>query len=42
MKTLVHSVMLGCCALAPVVQVDDDVHSRMTAIRLKQVLEGYD
>lgn len=33
---------LGCCALAPVVQVDDDVHSRMTAIRLKQVLEGYD
>ena len=33
---------LGCCALAPVVQVDDDVHSRMTAIRLKQVLEDYD
>ena len=33
---------LGCCALAPVVQVDEDVHSRMTAIRLKQVLEDYD
>ena len=33
---------LGCCALAPVVQVDDDVHSRMTVIRLKQVLEDYD
>ena len=33
---------LGCCALAPVVQVDDDVHSRMSVIRLKQILEEYD
>lgn len=33
---------LGCCALAPVVQVDADVHSRVTAIRLRQILEEYD
>jgi NADH-quinone oxidoreductase subunit E len=33
---------LGCCALAPVVQVDDDVHSRMSVIRLRQILEEYD
>jgi NADH-quinone oxidoreductase subunit E len=33
---------LGCCALAPVVQVDGDVHSRVTAIRLRQILEEYD
>jgi len=33
---------LGCCALAPVVQVGDDVHSRMTSLRLNQVLEEYD
>ena len=33
---------LGCCALAPVVQVDGDVHSRMTVIRLKHVLEEYE
>jgi NADH-quinone oxidoreductase subunit E len=33
---------LGCCALAPVVQVDHDVHSRMTSLRLNQVLEEYD
>ena len=33
---------LGCCALAPVIQVDDDFHSRMTVIRLKSVLEKYE
>jgi NADH-quinone oxidoreductase subunit E len=33
---------LGCCALAPVVQVDADVHSRVTPIRLRQILEHYD
>ena len=33
---------LGCCALAPVVQVDGDVHSRVSVIRLKQILEEYD
>jgi NADH-quinone oxidoreductase subunit E len=32
---------LGCCALAPVVQVDEDIHSRMAVIRLKEVLNKY-
>ena len=33
---------LGCCALAPVVQVDDDIHSCMTVIRLKGTLANYE
>jgi NADH-quinone oxidoreductase subunit E len=32
---------LGCCALAPVVQIDGDIHSRMTVIRFKEILDGY-
>jgi NADH:ubiquinone oxidoreductase subunit E len=33
---------LGCCALAPVVQVNDDIYSRMTVIRLKEILDKYE
>lgn len=33
---------LGCCALAPVVQIDGDIHSRMTVIRLKKTLDKYE
>jgi NADH-quinone oxidoreductase subunit E len=33
---------LGCCALAPVVQVNDDIYSRMTVIRLKEILGKYE
>ncbi len=33
---------LGCCALAPVVQINDDIHSRMTVIRLKGILDRYE
>ena len=33
---------LGCCALAPVVQIRDDIHSRMNVTRLKTVLERYE
>jgi len=32
---------LGCCALAPVVQIDDDIYSRMTVIRFKEILDEY-
>jgi len=32
---------LGCCALAPVVQIDDDIHSRVTVIRFKEILDEY-
>jgi len=33
---------LGCCALAPVIQVDNDIYSRMTVIRLKEILNKYE
>jgi NADH-quinone oxidoreductase subunit E len=33
---------LGCCALAPVVQVDNDIHSRVTVIRLKGIINKYE
>ena len=33
---------LGCCALAPVVQVNDDIYSGVTVIRLKEILEKYE
>ena len=33
---------LGCCALAPVIQINDDIHSRMRVIRLKQLLDKYE
>lgn len=33
---------LGCCALAPVVQINEDISSRMTVIRLKEMLEKYE
>jgi NADH-quinone oxidoreductase subunit E len=33
---------LGCCALAPVIQINDDIHSRMTVIRLKEILDKYE
>jgi len=33
---------LGCCALAPVIQINDDIYSRMTVIRLKETLDKYE
>lgn len=33
---------LGCCALAPVMMVDDDIYSRMSVIKLKEVLKKYE
>jgi len=33
---------LGCCALAPVVQINDDTYSQMTVIRIKELLEKYE
>jgi NADH-quinone oxidoreductase subunit E len=33
---------LGCCALAPVVQINDDIYSQMTVIRLKEILNKYE
>jgi NADH-quinone oxidoreductase subunit E len=33
---------LGCCALAPVVAINNDIYSRMTVIRLKETLSEYE
>jgi NADH-quinone oxidoreductase subunit E len=33
---------LGCCALAPVIQINDDIRSRMTVIKLKEILDKYE
>jgi NADH-quinone oxidoreductase subunit E len=33
---------LGCCALAPVVAVNQDIYSHMTVIRLKETLKNYE
>jgi len=32
---------LGCCALAPVVQVGPDIHSQVSVIRLREILGAY-
>lgn len=32
---------LGCCALAPVMQIDDQIYGRVTATRLKRILVTY-
>ncbi len=33
---------LGCCALAPVVKVDERIYGNMAVIKLKELLEKYD
>lgn len=33
---------LGCCAIAPVVKIDDTIHSRVSVIKLKEILDGYE
>lgn len=33
---------LGCCALAPVVMVDDTIYSNMSVVRLKEILSSYE
>jgi NADH-quinone oxidoreductase subunit E len=33
---------LGCCALAPVVQIDQDIYSQMTVIKLHQLIDTYE
>jgi NADH-quinone oxidoreductase subunit E len=32
---------LGCCALAPVMQIDSQIYGRVTSSRLKKILESY-
>ena len=33
---------LGCCALAPVVMIDDVIYPNMSVIKLKEILDQYD
>ena len=33
---------LGCCALGPVMVVDNDYHGKITTAKVKEVLESYD
>lgn len=33
---------LGCCALAPVIQINKDVYSRMTVTRLREIVQRYE
>ncbi len=33
---------LGCCALAPVVMINNTIHSRVSVMKLKELLYNYD
>ncbi len=33
---------LGCCALAPVMMVNNDIHSRVSVIKIKEILKKYE
>ena len=33
---------LGCCALAPVVRVDDEFHGKVEEDKMPLILEGYE
>ena len=37
-----RATCLGCCTLGPVVQINQDIHSRMRVTRLKEILEEHD
>jgi NADH-quinone oxidoreductase subunit E len=41
MFTLERIACFGCCALAPVVVVDKDVHGRMSSIKARRLLTQY-
>jgi NADH-quinone oxidoreductase subunit E len=40
--TLKRVNCLGCCALGPVMVVDQDYHGKMSSAKVKEVLERYD
>jgi NADH-quinone oxidoreductase subunit E len=33
---------LGCCALAPVVKIDDDIYSKVGVVKLKEIWSSYE
>jgi NADH-quinone oxidoreductase subunit E len=40
--SLEHVACFGCCALAPVVMVDRDVHGRMSSTKSQKLLKKYE
>jgi NADH-quinone oxidoreductase subunit E len=36
-----HVACLGCCALAPVVKIDDTIHSQMSVLKIRKVMDEY-
>jgi NADH-quinone oxidoreductase subunit E len=39
---LTRVACLGCCALAPVVKIDDDIYSRVNVVKLKGIWSSYE
>jgi NADH-quinone oxidoreductase subunit F len=39
--TLEHTACLGCCEVAPVMQINEVLHGNLTAERVKQILDDY-
>ena len=39
---LARVACLGCCALAPVVKIDQKIYSQMTVLKLRGVMDEYD
>ena len=33
---------LGCCAIAPVIKINNDIHSRMSVVKLRETLNKYE
>ncbi len=40
--TLEEVACIGCCALAPVIMINDDPHGRLTPDKVKDILENYE
>ncbi|HDS30102.1 MAG TPA: NADH-quinone oxidoreductase subunit NuoE [Firmicutes bacterium] len=36
-----HVACLGCCALAPVVKIDDTIHSQMSVLKIRKVMDEH-
>ena len=39
--TLEEVACIGCCSLAPAVMIDKEVYARVTAGKMKEILDGY-
>lgn len=40
--TLESARCIGCCSLGPVIKVDEDMHGRLTADQVEQILDQYE